>query len=76
MVLKLKRVYSTIEYDPMYLFSILLNASIRLRSETGPSNVQKIERSNERMPKESVLLSAEPRMSFFVDWPENFKRKT
>ena len=76
LVLKLKRVYSTIEYDPMYLFSILLNASVRLRSETGSSNVQKIERSNERMPKESVLLSAEPRMSFFVDWPENFKRKT
>ncbi|MHA1478523.1 MAG: hypothetical protein ACTSPU_10020 [Promethearchaeota archaeon] len=76
LVLKLKRVYSTIEYDPMYLFSILVNASVRLRSEIGSSNVQKIERSNERMPKESVLLSAESRMNSFVDWPENFKRKT
>ena len=76
LVLKLKRVYSTIEYDPMYLFSILVNASVRLRSEIGSSNVQKIERSNEIMPKESVLLSAESRMNSFVDWPESFKRKT
>ncbi|MCK4383094.1 MAG: hypothetical protein KAW66_07370 [Candidatus Lokiarchaeota archaeon] len=76
LLLKIKGVYSTIEYDPMYLFSILVNASVRLRSEIGSSNSQKIERSNEKMPKESVLLSAESRMNSFVDWPENFKRKT
>ncbi len=76
LVLKLKGVYSAIDYDPMYLFSILVNASLRLRSEIGSSNVQKVERSNERMPKESVLLSAEPRMNSFVDWPESFKRQT
>jgi len=76
LVLKLKRVYSTIDYDPMYLFSILMNAALKLKSETSSSNVQKIERSNERMPKESIFLSAEPRMNSFVDWPERFRRRT
>jgi len=76
LILKLKRVYSTIDYDPMYLFSILVNAALRLKSETSSSNVQKVERSNERMPKESIFLSAEPRMNSFVDWPESFRRKT
>ena len=76
LVLKLKRVYSTIDYDPMYLFSILVNAALRFRSEIGSSNVQKIERSNEKFPKESIFLSAEPRMNSFVDWPESFRRRT
>ena len=76
LVLKLKRVYSTIDYDPMYLFSILVNAALRLKSETSSSNVQKVERSIEKMPKESVFLSAERRMNSFVDWPESFRRRT
>jgi len=76
LILKLKKVYSTIDYDPMYLFSILVNAALRLRSEIGSSNVQKVERSNEQMPKESIFLSAEPRMNSFVDWPESFRRRT
>ncbi len=76
LVLKLKRVYSTIDYDPMYLFSILVNAALRFRSEIGSSNVQKVESSNERMPKETIFFSAEPRMNSFVDWPENLRRRT
>ena len=76
LVLKLKRVYSTIEYDPMYLFSILVNAALRFRLELSSPNVQKVERSNEKMPKESIFLSAEPRMNSFVDWPEIFRRRT
>ena len=76
LVLKLKRVYSTIDYDPMYLFSILVNAALRFRSEIGSSNVQKIEKSNEKLPKESIFLSAEPRMNSFVEWPESFRRRT
>ena len=76
LVLKLKKVYSSIDYDPMYLFSILVNASLRLRADIGSYNGQKVEKSSEKMPKESVLLSAEQRMNSFVDWPENFRRKT
>ena len=76
LVLKLKRVYSTIDYDPMYLFSILINAALRFRSEISSSNVQKVERRHEKMPKESIFRSAEPRMNSLVDWPENFRRRT
>ncbi|MCJ7648348.1 MAG: hypothetical protein MUP85_07025 [Candidatus Lokiarchaeota archaeon] len=76
LISKLKTVYSTIEYDPMYLFSILLNASARLRSGKGSSNLKKVERSNKKMPKESIFLSAEPRMNSIVDWPEMFRRRT
>ncbi len=76
LVLKLKRVYSTIDYDPMYLFSILVNAALRFRLEVGSSKVQKVERSDKKLPKESIFLSAEPRMNSFVDWPESFRRRT
>ena len=76
LLLKLRRVYSTIDYDPMYLFSILVNAALRFRSEVGSSNIQKVEKSNGNLPKESIFLSAEPRMNSFVDWPERFKRRT
>ena len=76
LILKLKKVYSTIEYDQMYLFSILINAALRLRSEINYTDAQKVEKLNERLPKESVFLSAETRMNSFVDWPEIFKRRT
>ena len=76
LVLKLKRVYSTINYDPMYLFSIILNAALKLRLEINNFSPQKLETSNEKMPKESILLSAETRMNSFVDWPEIFRRRT
>ncbi|NVM17265.1 MAG: hypothetical protein HWN80_06080 [Candidatus Lokiarchaeota archaeon] len=76
LVLKLKRVYSTIEYDPMYLFSILVNATLRLRSEINSSNGHKVESSNEKMPKESIFLSAKSRMNSFIDWPDKFRRRT
>jgi len=76
LVLKLKSVYSKIDYDPMYLFSILLNATLKLRTEINASNVQKIKRSSEIMPKESIFLSAEPMMNSFVDWPDMFRRRT
>jgi len=76
LIVKLKRVYSTIDYDPMYLFSILVNAALRFRSDISSSEVKKVQISNERMPKESIFLSAEPRMNSFVDWPESFRRRT
>ncbi|MHA1235097.1 MAG: hypothetical protein ACTSQL_08440 [Promethearchaeota archaeon] len=76
LVLKLRRVYSTIDYDPMYLFSILVNAALKLKLERSSSYVQNVERSDQRMPKESIFLSAEPRMNSFVDWPEDFRRIT
>jgi len=76
LVLKLKRVYSTVDFDPMYLFSILINAALKLRSEINTSNIQAVKRINKKMPKESIFLSAEPRMNSFVQWPEKFRRRT
>ncbi len=76
LALKLRKVYSTIDYDPMYLFSILVNATLKLRSEINSSYALKVERSNKKMPKESIFLSAEPRMNKFIDWPEKYRRKT
>ena len=75
-ILYLKMVYSTIDYDPMYLFSILINASSRLRTRRSFSTIYKSKKSKNKMPKESIFQSAEPRMDSFVDWPEIFKRKT
>ncbi|MBA7475094.1 hypothetical protein ES707_10460 [subsurface metagenome] len=74
--LKLKRVYSMMEYDPMYLFSIIRNASTLLRSEIASTNFQKSDRDNKKILKESILISAEPQINSFVDWPEQFRRKT
>ena len=76
LILKLRRVYSSIDYDPMYLFSILVNATLKLRSELGSSKVQNFKRSDEKLPKESIFLSAESRMNSFVDWPDIFRRRT
>ncbi len=74
--LKLKKVYSMMEYDPMYLFSIIRNASALLRSEIASTNFQKSDKDNKKRLKESIFISAEPRINSFVDWPEQFKRKT
>jgi hypothetical protein len=76
LILNLKEVYSTIDYDPMYLFSILVNASLRLRTRIHSPNIHKSKKSNYDMPKESVFLSAEERMDSFVDWPESIRRKS
>jgi len=74
--LKLKRVYSMMEYDPMYLFSIMMNASALLRSEIASTNFQKSDKNNKGIPKESIFISAEPQINSFVNWPEQFRRKT
>ncbi|NHJ19448.1 MAG: hypothetical protein EAX91_00795 [Candidatus Lokiarchaeota archaeon] len=76
LILNLKEVYSMIDYDPMYLFSILINASLKLRPRISLSRAQKSSKPKYKMPKESAFLSAEERMDAFVDWPETFKRKT
>jgi len=74
--LKLKRVYSMMEYDPMYLFSIIKNASALLRSEIASTNFRKSDKDNKKILKESIFISAEPQINSFVDWPEQFRRKT
>lgn len=69
-----KDAYSSIEYDPMYLFSIIDNAAKYLRGGTPILSPEK--EISKRMPKESILISAEPYMDSFTDWPVIFKRQS
>ena len=64
------------EYDPMYLFSIIRNASALLRSEIASTSFQRSDKDNKKRLKESIFISAEPQINSFVNWPEQFRRKT
>lgn len=75
-ITKLKSVYSTIKYDPMYLFSIIDNAANLLRGGRMASVSQNEVLTSKTMPKESVFISAEDYMDSFTDWPEKYKRHT
>ncbi|MFX1327540.1 MAG: hypothetical protein ACFE91_05275 [Promethearchaeota archaeon] len=69
-----KDVYSSIEYDPMYLFSIIDNSAKSLRGGTlMPFQEDYVSKKG---PKESILISAEPFMDSFIDWPNNFQRQS
>ncbi|MFX0030204.1 MAG: hypothetical protein ACFE8B_13415, partial [Candidatus Hermodarchaeota archaeon] len=70
----LKRIYSNLEFDPMYLFSILENASTTL----GPSAAQRSTPSSDstkKSSKHSIFASAEDRLYAFASWPLKFRRK-
>ena len=69
-----KETFSTIEFDPMYLFSILENSAKSLRGVTPVPLVEN--EFSKKMPKESILISAEPYMETFKDWPDVFKRQS
>ncbi|MFX1377134.1 MAG: hypothetical protein ACFFA0_15115 [Promethearchaeota archaeon] len=70
----LKDIYSNIEFDPMYPFSIIEKASIMLQSGTPPIT-SKQQASITKRSKESLFASAEDRLYSFVSWPIQFKRK-
>jgi hypothetical protein len=68
--------FSNLTFDPMYLFSILDNASRAHISEPPFAFKEKIIKTTKTMPKESVFFSAENRMNSFFYWPQQFKRNT
>ncbi|KKL63300.1 hypothetical protein LCGC14_2176480, partial [marine sediment metagenome] len=70
-VIHLKNAYSNLEFDPIYLFSLLENASAALNADTQESYSTK-----EEGPKESIFASAEDRIDTITNWSEKFKRKT
>jgi hypothetical protein len=72
----LKEIYSNLDYDLMYLFSIIENASKKLISE--PTQILRDEARSvsEKRTKESVLISAKSRINSFIKWPDEFKRNT
>ena len=71
----LKSIYSNLEYDPMYLFSITEKASTMLNSNIPQISSKKSKSINTKTSKESIFTSAEDRLYSFVSWPVQFKRK-
>ena len=70
----LKSIYSNLEFDPMYLFSILENASPTLSSGIGQRPPPSSD-STKKGSKHSIFASAEDRLFSFASWPMQFKRK-
>ncbi len=71
----LRNVYSNLEFDPMYIFSIIENASIMLDSNIPQISSNKRESINKMSSKESIFTSAEDRLYSFISWPVQFRRK-
>jgi hypothetical protein len=72
----LNNVYSNLEFDPMYLFSIFEKASISLRSSRTHIPSSQIYSVPKKTSKHSIFASAEDRVEQFINWPLQFKRKT
>ncbi len=70
---QLKRIYSTLQFDPIYPYSILENVSMVLKSETIPISMREGIKKG-LLQKESVLFSAEPNITKMVSWPKEIER--
>lgn len=71
----LKSIYSNLEFDPMYLFSILENASTMISSGISHISPPQKELTRRKSSKHSIFASAEDRLYAFASWPIQFKRK-
>ena len=75
-ILRLKNVYSSIEYDPMFLFSIIEKSAPFLNTGKSFSFNLEDDRMDKKMPKESIFISAEHQMNSFKAWPIQLQRQT
>jgi len=71
----LKNIYSNLEFDQMYLFSIIEKASTELTSYITQISSEQRDSISRKTSKKSILASAEDRLYSFVSWPIQFKRK-
>ena len=71
----LKSIYSNLEFDTMYLFSILEKASKILSSDVHQIVSKPRELISTKSSKQSIFASAEDRLYTFASWPIHFKRK-
>ncbi len=71
----LKGVYSEVEVDPMYLFSILEQAATILSSKIPLLNSKSSALVTKKSSKATIFASAEERLDAFISWPLQFKRK-
>jgi len=69
---ELNTIYSTLQFDPIYPYSILKNVAKMLKLET-PQQVISTEDPS-LLIKESILFSAENRITSIINWPEELKR--
>jgi hypothetical protein len=75
-IIKLKILFSSIDYDPMFLFSIIENSAPVLRPSKPITFNLDNDRMDKKMPKESIFISAENKMNSFKEWPIELKRQT
>jgi len=71
----LKNVYSKLEFDPMYLFSIIEQAFLVLGSGMSPISSKPIDSGYQKTSKNSIFASADARLYEYISWPMQFKRK-
>jgi len=70
----LKKIYAEIEFDPMYLFSIIETASQMLSTDITPVSSNQRDSISNKNAKNSIFASAEGRLFEFINWPMQFKR--
>jgi len=73
---KLKIIYSDLEFDPMYLFSIIEQAALSLSPYMPSISSKQIDSATKKTAKQSIFTSAEDRLYSYINWPIQFKRKT
>ncbi len=71
----LKSIYSNLEFDPMYLFSIIEQAALLFGSDLPPTASRQLGPGAKKPSKESIFASAEDRLYEFISWPIQFTRK-
>ncbi|MBY9021201.1 MAG: hypothetical protein KGD67_09095 [Candidatus Lokiarchaeota archaeon] len=71
----LKQVYSNIEFDQMYLFSILEQAALTLSSDALTNYSKHVDVGTQKISKQSIFFSAEDRLFEYISWPVEFPRK-
>ncbi|MFW9877568.1 MAG: hypothetical protein ACFFG0_31160 [Candidatus Thorarchaeota archaeon] len=71
----LKNIYSNLEFDPMYLFSILEKASPVISSRIPQIPAKHTDTTTRKSSKHSIFASAEDRSFAFASWPIQFTRK-
>jgi len=74
-IITLKNIYSKLEFDPMYLFSIIEQAASVLGSGMIPISSEQNDSISQKASKNSIFASAEARLYEFISWPMQFKRK-
>lgn len=72
----LKDVYSTIEFDPMHLYSLIDQANIWLKIKIPNLPIYQVNNTNKNGKKVSILRAAEKYIDSIVNWPNQFKRQS